>query len=237
MDKPGNELIVTTGGLSPNHIQRRIITLRGVQVLLDRDLAELYGVPVKRLNEQVARNIDRFPERFMFQLEPKEFTDLKSQIATSSTGDGLSHLKSQFTTSSWGGVRKPPRVFTEQGVAMLSSVLNSKTAVLVSIAIMDAFVKMRRFMMTNAEVVGRMSVLEKRQIATDAKVDAILERLDATEPPAQGVFYNGQLWDARALVLKLVSSAKRSLILIDNWATAATLDLFTKKRKGVKEAA
>ena len=221
MDKPGNELIVTTGGLSPNHIQRRIITLRGVQVLLDRDLAELYGVPVKRLNEQVVRNIDRFPERFMFQLEPKEFTDLKSQIAT----------------SSWGGVRKPPRVFTEQGVAMLSSVLNSKTAVLVSIAIMDAFVKMRRFMMTNAEVVGRMSVLEKRQIATDAKVDAILERLDATEPPAQGVFYNGQLWDARALVLKLVSSAKRSLILIDNWATAATLDLFTKKRKGVKEAA
>ena len=237
MDKPGNELIVTTGGLSPNHIQRRIITLRGVQVLLDRDLAELYGVPVKRLNEQVVRNIDRFPERFMFQLEPKEFTDLKSQIATSSTGDGLSHLKSQFATSSWGGVRKPPRVFTEQGVAMLSSVLNSKTAVLVSIAIMDAFVKMRRFMMTNAEVVGRMSVLEKRQIATDAKVDAILERLDATEPPAQGVFYNGQLWDARALVLKLVSSAKRSLILIDNWATAATLDLFTKKRKGVKEAA
>ena len=221
MDKPGNELIVTTGGLSPNHIQRRIITLRGVQVLLDRDLAELYGVPVKRLNEQVVRNIDRFPERFMFQLEPKEFTDLKSQIAT----------------SSWGGVRKPPRVFTEQGVAMLSSVLNSKTAVLVSIAIMDAFVKMRRFMMTNAEVVGRMSVLEKRQIATDAKVDAILDRLDATEPPAQGVFYNGQLWDARALVLKLVSSAKRSLILIDNWATAATLDLFTKKRKGVKEAA
>ena len=84
MDKPRNELIVTTGGLSPNHIQRRIITLRGVQVLLDRDLAELYGVPVKRLNEQVVRNIDRFPERFMFQLEPKEFTDLKSQIATSS---------------------------------------------------------------------------------------------------------------------------------------------------------
>jgi len=204
---------------------------------------------VKRLNEQVVRNIDRFPERFMFQLEPKEFADLKSQIATSSSDDKLSHLKSQIATSSsddklshlksqiatssWGGVRKPPRVFTEQGVAMLSSVLNSKTAVLVSIAIMDAFVKMRRFMMTNAEVVSRMSVLEKRQIATDAKVDAILERLDATEPPTQGVFYNGQLWDARSLVLKLVSGAKRSLILIDNWATVETLDLFTKKRKGV----
>ena len=208
----------TRANLSPDKIQRCILTMRGVQVILDRDLAELYGVPVKRLNEQVRRNMDRFPDGFMFQLSASEFADLKSQIAT----------------SSWGGVRKPPRVFTEQGVAMLSSVLNSKTAVLVSIAIMDAFVKMRRFMMTNAEVVSRMSVLEKRQIATDAKVDAILDRLDATEPPAQGVFYNGQLWDARALVLKLVSSAKRSLILIDNWATAATLDLFAKKRKGVK---
>ena len=202
--------------------------------MLDHDLAKLYGVPVKRLNEQVVRNIERFPEQFMFQLGTEEFADLKSQIATSSSDDGLSHLKSQFATSSWGGVRKPPRVFTEQGVAMLSSVLNSKTAILVSIAIMDAFVKMRRFMMTNAEVVCRMNVLEKRQIATDAKVDAILERLDATEPQTQGIFYNGQLWDARMLVLKLVSSAKRSLVLIDNWVTAATLDLFTKKRKGVK---
>ena len=116
---------------------------------------------------------------------------------------------------------------------MLSSVLNSKTAVLVSIAIMDAFVKMRHFLMTNAEVVCRMNVLEKRQITTDAKVDAILERLGTSEPPTQGIFYNGQLWDARALVLSLVSRAKHSLILIDNWATAATLDLFTKKRKGV----
>ena len=229
-----NKLVVATDGLSPGHIQRRIITMRGVQVLLDRDLAELYGVPVKRLNEQVSRNIDRFPDRFMFQLGAQEFADLKSQIATSSSGEELSHLKSQIATSSWGGVRKPPRVFTEQGVAMLSSVLNSKTAVLVSIAIMDAFVKMRHFLMTNAEVVCRMNVLEKRQVATDAKVDAILERLDVSEPPTQGVFYNGQLWDARALVLSLVSRAKRSLILTDNWASAATLDLFAKKRAGVK---
>ena len=117
---------------------------------------------------------------------------------------------------------------------MLSAVLNSQTAVLVSVAIMDAFVKMRHFMISNAEVVCRMNILEKRQIATDTKVDEILQRMDMAEPPAQGVFYDGQLWDARALVLKLVSSAKRSLILIDNWVTAATLDLFTKKRKGVK---
>ena len=218
MIKSGNQ-VVTQANLSHKRIQRRILMMRGVQVMLDRDLAELYGVPVKRLNEQVRRNSDRSPDSFMFQLSSAEFADLKSQIAT----------------SSWGGFRKPPKVFTEQGVAMLSAVLNSQTAVLVSVAIMDAFVKMRHFMISNAEVVCRMNILEKRQIATDAKVDEILQRIDVAETPAQGVFYDGQLWDARALVLKLVAGAKRSLILIDNWATTATLDLFAKKRKGMKE--
>ena len=220
--------------LSPDKIQRRILMMRGVQVMLDRDLAELYGVPVKRLNEQVRRNSDRFPDSFMFQLSSTELADLKSQIATSSPDGNLEHLKSHFATSSWGGVRKPPKVFTEQGVAMLSAVLNSQTAVLVSVAIMDAFVKMRHFMMSNAEVVCRMNILEKRQIATDAKVDEILQRIDVAETPTQGVFYDGQLWDARVLVERLVGSAKRSLLLIDNWATVETLDLFAKKRKGVR---
>ena len=204
--------------VSPEKIQDRILPIRGVQVMLDRDLAELYGVPVKRLNEQVSRNIERSPAGFMFQLSATEFADLKSQIAT----------------SSWGGIRKATKVFTEQGVAMLSAVLNSPTAILVSIAIMEAFVRMRHFMMANAEVLCRVNVLEKKQIATDAKVDEILERLNSSESPLQGVFYDGQLWDARALVLKLVTGAKRSLMLIDNWATTEVLDLFAKKRKGVK---
>ena len=117
---------------------------------------------------------------------------------------------------------------------MLSAVLNSQTAVLVSVAIMDAFVKMRHFMISNAEVVCRMNILEKRQIATDAKVDEILQRIDVAETPTQGVFYDGQLWDARVFVERLVGNAKRSLLLIDNWATVETLDLFAKKRKGVK---
>ncbi|MBR5077973.1 MAG: ORF6N domain-containing protein [Victivallales bacterium] len=228
-----NKINMENKSLSSNCIQRRIITIRGIQVMLDRDLAELYGVPVKRLNQQVSRNLDRFPDRFMFQLDAKEFADLKLQIATSSIGNDLDHLKSQFATSSWGGVRKPPRVFTEQGVAMLSSVLNSQTAVQVSIAIMDAFVKMRQFLMTNAEVISRVNILEKRQITTDAKVDAILERLDTSEPPIQGIFYDGQLWDAYAFVEKLIYSAKKSILLIDNWATVETLDMLAKKRKNV----
>ena len=229
-----NEIQAMATDVSPDTIQSRILSIRGVQVMLDRDLAELYGVPVKRLNEQVSRNIERFPAGFMFQLSATEFADLKSQIATSSSDGNLAHLKSQIATSSWGGIRKSPKVFTEQGVAMLSAVLNSPTAILVSIAIMEAFVRMRHFMLTNAEVVCRMNVLEKKQIVTDAKVDEILQRLDSSETPLQGVFYNGQLWDARALVLKLIQSAKRSLILIDNWANTEVLDLFAKKRKGVR---
>jgi len=214
-------------------IQSRILTIRGVQVMLDRDLAELYGVDVRRLNEQVTRNRERFPERFMHQLTKEEFADLKSQIATSSFNSRMAHLKSQIATSSWGGVRKPPRVFTEQGISMLSAVLRSATAIAVSIRIMDAFVAMRRFIQSNVEVFQRIDLVEKRQLMTDAKVDAILERLDNAEPPIQGVFYDGQLWDACSLVEKLVARAKTSILLIDNWVGVETLDMLAKKRRGV----
>ena len=214
-------------------IRSRILTIRGVQVMLDRDLAELYGVDVRRLNEQVTRNSERFPERFMHQLTKEEFSDLKSQIATSSFNSRMAHLKSQIAISSWGGVRKPPRVFTEQGISMLSAVLRSATAIEVSIRIMDAFVAMRRFIQSNVEVFQRIDLVEKRQLMTDAKVDAILERLDNAEPPIQGVFYDGQLWDACSLVEKLVARAKMSILLIDNWVGAETLDMLAKKRKGV----
>ena len=200
------------------NIQALIKTIRGVQVILDRDVAGLYGVATGALNRQVKRNEERFPEDFMFKLSAEEWNNLKCQIGI----------------SSWGGDRQLPYAFTENGIAMLSSVLRSPTAIEVNIRIMRAFSAMRRFLLANAQMFQRIETVEKRQIATDAKVDSILERLDATETPLRGVFYDGQLWDARALVLKLIGSAKKSLILIDNWATAETLDLFVKKRKGVK---
>ena len=199
------------------NIQALIKTIRGVQVILDRDVAGLYGVATGALNRQVKRNEKRFPEDFMFRLSAEEWNNLKCQIGI----------------SSWGGDRQLPYAFTENGIAMLSSVLRSPTAIEVNIRIMRAFSAMRRFLLANAQMFQRIEAVEKRQIATDAKVDSILERLDTTEMPLQGVFYEGQLWDARALVLKLIQSAKRSLILIDNWATPETLDLFAKKRKGV----
>ena len=200
------------------NIQALIKTIRGVQVILDRDVAGLYGVATGALNRQVKRNEERFPDDFMFRLSAEEWDNLKCQIGI----------------SSWGGDRQLPYAFTENGIAMLSSVLRSPTAIEVNIRIMRAFSAMRRFLLANAQMFQRIETVEKRQIATDAKVDSILERLDATETPLRGVFYDGQLWDARALVLSLVSRAKRALILIDNWATPETLDLFTKKHKGVK---
>ena len=213
-----------------------IFTIRDVQVILDRDLAELYRVPTKALNQAVKRNADRFPEGFVFRLTQDEFDGLRSQFVTSNE---TSHLhkdvwKSQIVTSKRGGLRYRPYAFTEHGIVMLASLLKSKTASEVSVRIVNAFVAMRKFILANAQVFQRLESVEQRQIVTDGKVNEILNRLNAGEVPLQGVFYDGQLWDARALLLKLVTRAKRSLILIDNWATPEVLDLFARKRKGVK---
>ena len=134
-----------------NKVESLIRVIRGQQVMLDRDLAELYGVETRRLNEQVKRNIERFPEDFMFQLTPNEFDNLKSQIAT----------------SSWGGVRKLPYAFTEQGVAMLSGVLKSQTAVEANIRIMRAFVSMRHFMVNNVAFFQRLETIEFNQLESN----------------------------------------------------------------------
>ena len=199
-------------------IQSLILTVRGAPVLLDRDLATLYGVPTKALNQAVKRNAERFPPDFMFQLTREECS--RSQIVTMNAGRG-SNLKYL------------PYAFTENGVAMLSGVLRSSTAVEVNIRIMRAFVAMRRFLVANAEVFRRIETVEHRQTATDAKVDAILARLDSGEPPPRGVFFAGQLWDARSLVEGLVARAKTSILLIDSWVGPGTLDILAKKRTGV----
>ena len=209
-------------------IKSRIFTIRGVQVIADRDLASLYGVSTGALNQAVKRNKDRFPDRFMFQLSEEEFQKWKSQIVISNLPESTVRM----------GFRKCPFVFTEHGVTMLAALLKSEIAVRVSVAIIDTFVSMRRFITANAEVFKRIETVERRQIADQSKNEErfqkIFSELDAKRESVQGVFYNGQFWDARALVLSLVSHAKRSLILIDNWANTEVLDLFAKKRKGVR---
>lgn len=223
-------------------IQTLIVPVRGVPVLFDRDLASLYGVDVKRLNQQVNRNIERFPERFMHQLTVEEFENLKSQIATSSSDSQLVHLKSQFVTSSWGGVRKPPRVFTEQGISMLSAVLRSPTAIDVSIRIMDAFVAMRKVLSTVAPAVTtlatQLETVERRQIAdqsrNEARFDEIFAKMSEGEVPLAQIFYQGKFWDAKSLLIKFIRRAKKDLIVIDSYVGVATLDMLAKRGRGVK---
>jgi len=214
-------------------IENKIYTIRDVQVMLDSDLAEMYGVELKRLNEQVKRNINRFPEKFRFQLSKEEYEILRSQFSTSKNDDP--NLKSQNATSrEHGGRRYLPYVFTEQGVSMLSAVLRSDTAVQVSIRIMDAFVEMRKFISTNAGIFQRLVKVEQKQIETDHKFEQIFKALeDKSIKPKQGIFYDGQVFDAYVFVANLIKAAKKSIILIDNYVDETVLQLFTKRNKNV----
>ena len=213
----------------PQSIERVIYTFRGVQVMLDRDLAKMYNVETKVLNQAVKRNSGRFPERFMFQLSKEEFDNWKSQIVTS-------NMMSQSEIESFKmAVRRAPYAFTEQGVAQLSAVLKSDTAIEVSIRIMDAFVAMRRFISTNAEMFQRIERLESHQTSTDEKVEHIMNRMDELAPaitPEQ-IFATGCVWDAWDYVSQLVRSAKQRIVLIDNFVDERVLTLLTKRAAGV----
>ncbi len=208
-----------------------IYTIRGKQVMIDEDLADLYGIETKYLNRAVKRNPERFPESFMFQLTKEEYEDLRFQNGTSDKED---ILRFQNGTSNRGGRRYLPYVFTEQGVAMLSAVLKTETAVRTSVMIMDAFVKMRHFMLENAELLKRISAIEKKQISTETKVQALFQAMEDKElKPKQGIFFNGQVFDAWVFISNLVKNAKKNLILIDNYVDETVLSLFAKKKKGV----
>lgn len=213
----------------PQSIERVIYTFRGVQVMLDRDLAKMYNVETKVLNQAVKRNSGRFPERFMFQLSKEEFDNWKSQIVTS-------NMMSQSEIESFKmAVRRAPYAFTEQGVAQLSAVLKSDTAIEVSIRIMDAFVAMRRFISTNVEMFQRIERLESHQTSTDEKVEHIMKRMDELAPaitPEQ-IFATGCVWDAWDYVSQLVRSAKQRIVLIDNFVDERVLTLLTKRAAGV----
>jgi hypothetical protein len=205
-------------------IQNKIHTIRGMQVMLDRDLAVLYDVETKRLNEQVKRNTERFPKEFMFQMTREELENWKSQIVTSN--------------KEIMGLRKLPFVFTEQGISMLSAVLKSTTAVQTSIQIIKSFVGMRDFLSQNASFFTKIDSIEKRQISyeikNDTKVDAILNAIEEKgTPKKQHIFYDGQIFDAYLFVSDIIKTAKKSIKLIDNYIDENTLVLFTKRDEKV----
>jgi hypothetical protein len=214
--------------ISQKQLENRIFTIRNVQVMVDFHLAELYNVETKRINEQVKRNINRFPKNFMFQLSQAEWKNLQSQIATA---ESLTGLQSQIATAKR---RTIPYVFSEQGVAMLSAVLNSETAINVSIQIMDAFVKMRQIILENSLISQRLDKIELKQIQTDQKFEQVFNALARKDKiPNQGVFFDGQVFDAYELVSKIIRSAKKDIVLIDNYIDERTLTHLSKKDKNV----
>ena len=203
-------------------IKSKIYTIRDKQVMLDRDLAELYSVETKNLNKAVTRNIERFPEKFRFQLTKEEYENLRFQIGTLS-------LEQENT---WGKHTKYlPYVFTEQGVSMLSAVLRSKTAIDVSIQIIDSFVNMRQFISQNTSVFQRLETLEQNQLIANTNIDKVFKALETRDPaPSQGIFFNNQIFDAHNLVSDLIRGAKTSIVLIDNFVDDSTLLLFSKNQ-------
>jgi len=196
-------------------IENKIYTIRSMQVMLDKDLAELYGVETKRINEAVKNNLEKFPNDFMFELKEDEYENLKSKIST----------------SSWGGRRTKPKVFTEQGVYMLATILKSKVATDVTISIMRTFTKMRNFLTSNASIFQRFERVEQRIALHDEKIDKVFRELEnKTIKPSQGIFYDGEIFDAYEFVSDLVKSAKKEIVLLDNYIDETVLTLFSKNQ-------
>jgi len=213
-------------------LSRLIYCVRGTEVMIDSDLAKLYDIETKKFNQAVKRNIERFPESFRFQLSSEEYDILISKVYQG-------NLRSQIVTSSGhGGRRHLPYVFTEQGVAMLSTVLRSETAIQTSIYIINAFVTMRQFFVANGGLLQRMDSLEKRfvthEIKTGERFDKVFDALESKNlHPAQGIFFDGQIFDAYVFINDLLRQAKKSIILFDNYIDDTTLLQLTKRREGV----
>ena len=237
------------------NIENLIHVIRGKQVMLDRDLARLYGVETRVLNQAVQRNIERFPKDFMFQLSKEDVEFLKSQNVILETGTNMSSqnvttsdefLRSQIVTLEKVDMRGKhvkflPYAFTENGVAMLSGVLRSPQAININIQIMRAFTTMRHFIASNAQVFQRLEVIEHTQLSlvahkedTDKKFEEVFRRLDeGSAKPTEGILFDGQVFDAYTFINDLIREAKTRIILIDNYPDDSVLKMLDKRKKGV----
>ena len=220
-------------------IDSLIRSIRGQKVMVDFDLAMLYGVQTKALNQAVKRNIERFPVDFMFQLTKEEWDILRSQIVTAKTPEdqAIALLRSQFaTTKDFSKIRTLPYAFTRNGIGMLSSVLRSETAVGVNIRIMRAFTAIPEIVNYNTQIMRRIFNIEQHQLETDEKIENILNTIETFAPnllPEQ-VFATGCVWDAWSYVSDLVRSAKQRIVLIDNFVDDRVLSLLDKRADGVE---
>ena len=203
-----------------NIIENKIYELRGIPIMLDNDLAILFQVETKILNKSVKRNMERFPNHYMFQLTIEEWNNLRFQIGTSS--------------ETYGGRRFIPYAFSEQGVAMLSAILRSEIAIKVSLQIMDAFVSMRKLLRNNILLEYRLSQIEFKHQETEQKFNQIFKALESKDSlPQQGIFFEGQIFDAYMFISNIIRSAQNSIILIDNYVDDSVLTQLDKRDKMV----
>jgi len=208
------------------NIKDMIYEVRGKEVMLDSDLAKLYGCSngTKTINLAVKRNIERFPNDFYFQLTKEEYTNMT-----------LNNLRFQIETANMK--RTLPYAFTEQGVAMLSSVLRTKDAARVSVNIMNAFVEMRKFINENKDLFKRMieiendnSYIKNTLLEYDKNFEIIFDKFEKKEAFKNKLFFNGEIYDAYSLLIDIISKAKKEIIIIDNYVDKVTLDILSKKK-------
>ena len=209
-------------------IENEILVMRGQQVMLDRDLAELYGVETRSLNQAVKRNIERFPERFMFQLTKEEMFSIES--CSRSQFVILNEKKGRGSN-----IKYLPYVFTEHGIAMLASVLKSERAVQISIKIIDVFIALRHFLQNNSEIFTEIKYLKKHAVESDKRIDELFDKMDRYKIEyRQGIFFKGQIFDAYAKFESFIAEAEKEIVLIDNYVDLTVLERFAKKKNGVQ---
>jgi 3-dehydroquinate dehydratase len=221
-----------------SNIENAIFTIRGLQVMIDKDLAAMYQVETKVLNQAIKRNIERFPENFRFQLNKEETEELVTNSDKfGQFGFQNASSRSQIVTlnnnKQGQNIKYNPYAFTEQGVAMLSAVLKSDIAIQVSIQIINAFVAMRKTIANNQGIIQRLEGVEKKQLETDQKFEQVFKALEGNTIPTQGVFFDGQVFDAYQLTSKIIRTAKKSIVLIDNYIDETVLVHLSKKNKNV----
>ena len=210
--------------LAIEDIKNLIYTIRGKQVMMDSDVANIYHCETKYVNRVVKRNIERFPEEFCFQLNENEFEVLRCQFVTLNENGRGQHRKYL------------PYVFTEQGIAMLSALLKSDVAVSVSVNIMKAFIEMRKFLMLNGQVFERLTSVEHKLLEHDKKFDEVFNQLQLEENIKQRIFFDGQIYDAYSIIIDIIKKANNKILIIDNYIDDSVLKMLTKKKNNVEAA-
>lgn len=223
--------------LNEENIKNKIFSIRGLQVMLDRDLAELYHVETKVFNQAVKRNENRFPDDFRFQLSEIEKTELVTHCDRFNTQNSLRSQSVTLKSDRGKHTKYLPYAFTEQGVSMLSAVLKSDIAVDVSVKIIRSFVNMRKFISNNALIFQRLEMLEQKQCSNDEKFNKLFEAIEEKSiKPTQGIFYDGEIYDAYLFVSNLIKSAKESIVLVDNYLDESVLTMLSKRQTNVTTA-